>query len=106
MGLVFEFNNMQLEDEKKLMRKENVRVSMIDPRQHDNEDELLSPKEEKELRKRLEEEMNKELEEALRKNVDFVTGRKKRIQGQSLPGRWLCWASLRWMTSCCGSPLP
>ena len=36
-------------------RKEEIRTSMINPRLHEEEDsELLTPKEEKELRKKLE----------------------------------------------------
>ena len=43
MGLIFEFSNIQLEDEKK-SKQDPGRVSMIDPRQQDEDDELLSPK--------------------------------------------------------------
>ena len=87
-------------------KKDELRISLINPRLHEEEDsELLTPKEEKELRKKLEEEMQKELEDALRKNVVVLSCRKKHILGRFRPGHWLCWASLHLTMLCHGSPL-
>ena len=62
------------------------RFSAIEPQRYDEDDKLLSVKEETALLKKLEEEMDKVHEESLRKNVLFGLVRNKRTQLRFRPG--------------------
>ena len=64
----------------------NPRFSAIEPQRYEEDDKLISVKEETVLLKKLEEEMDKVHEESLRKNVLHDLVRNKHTRLRFLPG--------------------